>query len=123
MSSFLDRVKVIATSAVTWLTLAAAAIPRIADEIADEVPTQYADDVVRWGGSAAGWLLAAVAIIRIVTPVAKNLRGITPQPLDGDQLTAMIAARRYLERNPNLTADDLVAASLALANQQPGGNP
>lgn len=117
MSKLAARIKVIATSAVTWLTFAAATTPLVAGEIADQLPADVAEDVVRWGGAGAGWLLAAVAIIRIVLVAPKDQRGILPTPLgdlNAEQIAAAGAALRYLEQHPDLNVDDLLTAVISI---------
>lgn len=71
------KIKVIASSAVTWLTFAVMALTMFSEEIAAVLPTDT--DVTAWIAKAVVWLGAAIAIIRRVTPVIPEERGILPQ--------------------------------------------
>lgn len=76
-----ERVRVIATAAVTWLVAASAAAQLVADdaaEILDPVVPGLSDDVVAWALRVVGWLGVAVTIIRRVTPVPESQRGVLP---------------------------------------------
>lgn len=70
----------IAGSAVTWISAAAAAAPLVAGEIAKHAP-DHAEEVARYGTTVAAWLISAVAIIRIVFPAPEETHGILlPEP-------------------------------------------
>jgi hypothetical protein len=78
----LERIKVLATSTVQYLVLAAvvltAAAPLIA-EVADDIfGGSTAEDVTLWITRAVAWIAGAVAIVRRVSEVPANLRGILP---------------------------------------------
>ncbi len=80
MKKFLTRVRVVATQAVTYLVGAAAVIPFIADDIADQLPAGAAGQVTKYALLAVAWIGAAVSIIRRVTPVLPQDRGLLPPP-------------------------------------------
>lgn len=71
------KIKVIASSAVTWLTFAVVVLTMFSEEIAALLPAE--SDVTTWIATAVVWLSAAIAIIRRVTPVIPEERGILPQ--------------------------------------------
>jgi len=72
ITDLIARVRVVATAAVTWITMATviitAVIPQL-DSLGLESWSQWAIRVV-------GWLAGAVAIIRRVAPVDADERGI-----------------------------------------------
>jgi hypothetical protein len=80
LATTIEKIKVIAFSAVTWLTAASAVVVILADEIAKVLPGGYQDDVARWALIVGGVLTAAINIIRRVTPVIPEDRGILPKP-------------------------------------------
>lgn len=75
----LARVRVVLTAAPTYITLAATLITVFAEEIGALLPEGAAASV----GSAVtvllSWLGAAINIIRRVTPVLPDERGLLPQ--------------------------------------------
>lgn len=77
MTETLARVRVVATSAVTWLQVVAAVLVIAAEEIAKAVP-EISDDVTTVVVRVVAVLGAAVAIIRRVTPVLPDERGLLP---------------------------------------------
>lgn len=72
----IERIRVVAGAAVTWLTFAATALTIFAEEIAAVFPDGGAEDATVWILRAVAWLGAAVAIIRRVTPVLPDQRGV-----------------------------------------------
>jgi len=66
-----ERIKIVLTASVTWLTVAGAVAAILVDELA---PWPVAADVA---SRIAIVLATATAIIRRVTPVAANERGLT----------------------------------------------
>lgn len=78
----LVRARVIAASVVTWLTLAAALAPFVASRIAEVAPDGVATTVTRWAITLVAVLNAAIAIIRRVTPVPAEYRGVVPPAKD-----------------------------------------
>lgn len=87
MEQVLARIRVFLKSAPTYLVAAGAVLTIVADEIAKAVPAGWQDNVVRIGGTAAAIIGAAVTIIRRVTPVLPEERGMLappkpPNPLD-----------------------------------------
>lgn len=63
------RVKVVLAAAVTWLVF----IGFVATVVADEIP-----GVAGWAVRIAAWATTAVSIIRRVTPVLPEDRGVLP---------------------------------------------
>lgn len=72
------RIKVIAGAAVTWLVAASTTVTIFSDEIVKVVPDQ-AQGIGSVSLKIVAWLGAAIAIIRRVTPVIPEDRGILPQ--------------------------------------------
>lgn len=73
INGLIDRARVIATAAVTYILLAVSAIQAVLATVGDDIP-----EVAEYGGQAVAFLLGAVAIIRRVTPVRADDRGILP---------------------------------------------
>lgn len=71
------RIKVVASAAVTWITAVAVVLPLVAGDIAEVMPAQ-AETITHVALIVAGWLGAAVAIIRRVSTVLPDERGILP---------------------------------------------
>ncbi|MGE3835765.1 MAG: hypothetical protein AB7H43_13425 [Acidimicrobiia bacterium] len=78
MTKLWARIVVILTAAPTYLTAIAAVLPLIAGDLAEVLPAGAAETVGHVALVVAGWLGAAVAIIRRVTPVAASRRGLLP---------------------------------------------
>lgn len=76
--NLIERVKVVAGAAVTWLVAASIVITIFSEEIGGLLTDDTAALVASWATTAVGWLGAAVAIIRRVTPVLPEERGILP---------------------------------------------
>jgi hypothetical protein len=78
MSQIIDRVKVVLTALVTYLTAAAVIVSAAAPEIVKVLPDDwrggFSEGVVR----VLAAIVAAVAIIRRVTPVDAAERGLLP---------------------------------------------
>lgn len=72
------RLRVILTAAVTWLLVAQAALVAFADQIGPLLPTPWADRINAFIISAVAVIVAVIAIIRRVTPVLPEERGILP---------------------------------------------
>lgn len=72
------RLRVILTAAVTWLLVAQAALVAFADQIGPFLPTPWADRVNAFIVSAIAVVVAVIAVIRRVTPVLPDERGILP---------------------------------------------
>jgi len=77
MAEFIDRVKVIARTAVTWLVFASVLLTAIAGELADLLPGN--PEVTTFIMRVVAWITAAITIIRRVTPVAPDERGVLEQ--------------------------------------------
>ena len=72
INAFIDKVRVVLTAAVTWITAAVVILQvALAQNVISDVPE--ATSVI---GQIIVWLLGAIAIIRRVTPVASDERGI-----------------------------------------------
>jgi hypothetical protein len=117
MSKLAARIKVVATSAVTWLTLLAAGVPLAAEEVAKLLP-ESAETVTAVAATVVVWLGVAVAIIRLVTTVAKTQRGVLLPPPTAAQRQIAIDAITYLARK-GATVDDLEAALLQIRSPSP----
>lgn len=72
------RAKVVIKAAPTWLIAIAAALTAAAHELGALLPGQA--EWWAWPIRIAGWLGAAAAIIRRVTPVPPEERGLLPVP-------------------------------------------
>jgi hypothetical protein len=75
VTKLLARLRVLATAAPTYLVAVAAILPLIASDLAEVMPGQ-AETITSGVLIVVGWLGAAIAIIRRVTPVAKAERGL-----------------------------------------------
>lgn len=87
MSKLLARVRVFLKSAPTYLVAAGAIVTIIVDEASKVLPHGWQDNAVQIGGTVAAIIGAAVTIIRRVTPVLPEERGLLappkpPNPLD-----------------------------------------
>ena len=78
-ATLVAKLKVILKAAPTWIITAALIVPIVADEVGKVVPAGWQDNVVSISGRVLAILGAAAAIIRRVTPVAKDQRGILPK--------------------------------------------
>lgn len=79
MTDFAAKVRVVLTAAVTYLTLAVTVITIFAEEIASVLPEGVAETVGMYGVTAVAWITVAISIIRRVSPVLPEERGILPQ--------------------------------------------
>lgn len=75
MSDLLARARVVVRAAPTWLTAVSVVLTAAAGEISRLAP-DGGQDVVRWLVTVAAWLASAVLVIRRVTPVPADERGI-----------------------------------------------
>lgn len=73
----IERARVIATAAVTWLVAASAIVTAVAPQIGELFPNS-AEDIAAWAARVVAVLGGAVVIIRRVTPVAADERGVLP---------------------------------------------
>lgn len=80
MSELLSRVRVFFKSAPTYLVAAATVVTIITEELSQELTGDVAANVVSIGGKAVSIIGAAVAIIRRVTPVLPDERGMLSPP-------------------------------------------
>lgn len=78
------RIKVVLTAAVTWLVLASTIVTILSEEIATVLPAGAATDVGAVALKVVAVLGAAVTIIRRVTPVLPDERGLLPT-VKGDE--------------------------------------
>jgi hypothetical protein len=72
INSFIDRARVILTSAVTWIS---AAIVVIQFALTTE-PLSSIPEVAQYGGHVVAFLAGVIAIIRRVTPVPAEDKGL-----------------------------------------------
>jgi hypothetical protein len=79
MTEFIARVKVVLSAAVTWLVVASSVVTVFADEIAPIIPAPWSERASAIAVTVLGVLAAAIAIIRRVSPVLPDERGILPQ--------------------------------------------
>jgi hypothetical protein len=79
MSDFLLKVRVVLTAAPTWITAAATLVTIFSEEIGGLLPAGAAESLASAGAIVLAWLGAAINIIRRVTPVLPEERGILPQ--------------------------------------------
>lgn len=78
LNELIAKAKVIAQAVVTWLVFASVVLTFAAGEIADVVPGETGEAITVWVLRVVAWLGVAVGIIRRVTPVAPDERGILP---------------------------------------------
>lgn len=76
------RVVVVAKAAPTWLVAASTAVTIASEELVKLLPDHWDEQVVRWATVATGALGAAVILIRRLTPVLPDERGILPPPAE-----------------------------------------
>jgi hypothetical protein len=76
MNNLAARIKVLGTAVNTWLVAIALIVPIAVSEIAQELPSDKAEAVTKWGGKLIAWIGVAVAIVRRSTPVIKSQRGL-----------------------------------------------
>lgn len=81
MKAFVKRVRVLLTAAPTYLAGAAVVVSAFNDEIGSAFPG-VADEVAAIAAPALAGIAAAIAIVRRVTPVAVQERGLLP--LEGE---------------------------------------
>jgi hypothetical protein len=79
-TNFAKRVSVVLKAAPTWLLAASTAITITSEELVKLLPDTWDEQVVRWAAVATGAIAAAVAIIRRVSPVLPDERGLLPPP-------------------------------------------
>ena len=75
LTRIIDWLKVVLRAAPTWIALALAVLTLVLTQLEAEGLTEAA----RWVALAIGWLTAAGNIVRRVTPVAANERGVLPR--------------------------------------------
>ena len=81
MNANAERIRVIASAAVTWLVAASVFVSASAPAVVSLLAEGDAATVTEWSVRTVAWLLGAAAIIRRVTPVEPSARGIlNPQP-------------------------------------------
>jgi hypothetical protein len=78
MQKFLERAVVVLKAAPTYLVAAATIATIITEEVAEELPAGAAEWAVRIGGKVVSVIAAAVLIVRRVTPVIEEQRGLLP---------------------------------------------
>jgi len=78
VTELIEKAKVVAQAAVTWLVFASVVLTFAAGEIASVVPGETGETITEWVLRIVAWIGVAVGIIRRVTPVAKDERGLLP---------------------------------------------
>lgn len=78
MNDLAAKIKVIAQASVTVLTLVMAVLITVADQIGDVLPNSTGEAIATWLIRIVAWIAGAVSIIRRVTPVDEDERGILP---------------------------------------------
>lgn len=79
MTEFLAKVRVVASAAVTWLVIAEGVLLAVVAEVVPQLPEPWGSRVGTFVASALAVLATAIVIIRRVTPVEPEERGILPQ--------------------------------------------
>lgn len=80
LKRLLARVVVLARAVPTWATIAALSAPIVAEEAARVLPAPWSERVTALGLTVAGVCGAIVTVVRRVTPVVKEQRGILRAP-------------------------------------------
>ena len=80
LSDIITRIRVVLTNVNTYLIGAATAIPFIISILTEEIGIAEDSDVVMWLGSIAGVAATAIAVIRRVSEVIPEDRGLLPSP-------------------------------------------
>lgn len=80
VKEFAQRVGVVLKAAPTYLVALSTIITIFSEEIAAVLPDEWDLTVARWTTIAVGFLGAVVTIIRRVTPVLPQDRGLLPGP-------------------------------------------
>jgi hypothetical protein len=78
MTNLLKRIRVLLSAAPTYLAGAAVVVAAVSDEVAKAVPEGWQDNVVSVGAPILAGLAAITAIVRRVTPVFAEHRGLIP---------------------------------------------
>lgn len=78
MSDLLTRIRTLLTALPTWLTVTAAVLSIVVQELADYVDNPTAAWIVRIGLGALTVVTVAIAIVRRVTEVIPGHRGLLP---------------------------------------------
>lgn len=81
LQTFWRKALVVLKAAPTWLTLTAVILNILAEEIGGVLPAGSAELFGEWVIRIGAWLGAAVHLIRRLTPVLPDERGILPKDL------------------------------------------
>lgn len=81
MKNLLQKIKVVLTAAPTYMTAAAVVVTEVSSEVAQLLPEQ-AEEIGAVSFTVVAWITASVRIVRRVTPVLPEARGLLPQTLD-----------------------------------------
>ena len=73
----IKQIKIVLAAAVTWLVFAAVVLSAVAAQAPAVGP--IGDTIARWALTGLVWISTAIAIIRRVTPVPVDERGILPR--------------------------------------------
>lgn len=73
------RIRTLLGAAVTWMLLASAVVSAVVAEVGTDIPwvAEWGGQVVVWIGQVVVWIGTAIAIVRFVSPAAKDDRGLT----------------------------------------------
>ncbi len=74
--TLIAKAKVLATAAVTYIVLAPLVVPIVVDELVKVLPSAQGIVVAAVAAKILSWIGAAIAIVRRVTPVLKEHRGL-----------------------------------------------
>lgn len=78
VQKFIDRARVVLTAAVTYIMLATGIITTAAATLVPALPEPYGSQVAAGAAAVVTFLTGVVAIIRRVTPVEREERGVLP---------------------------------------------
>lgn len=73
------RLKVVFTAAVTWITFAITFLTVFSEELLGLLPETFQEDASTFIAQALVWLVGAISVIRRVTPVVPEERGVLDQ--------------------------------------------
>ena len=99
LRNFVDRVVVIGTSIVTWLTAFVAILMLFSDELVSQLPDELAAQVSGWIGIALAVLGGVIVVIREVTRVLPEAVGLLPN--NGVEWTTREVAALHRPPPPN----------------------
>lgn len=83
MPEFMIKARTLATAALTWIIIAGAVLTAVAQALTTAatdaaLEVAWVDTVIQWATVAAGALATIAAVVRRVTEVIPEQRGLTP---------------------------------------------